>query len=219
MDIITAIKTRKSCRGFLPKPVPKEIIREILETSLRAPSAVNSQPWEITAVSGEALENIKRDNIKNLLSGVPYESYSDYQGIYGQRRIDLAKEIFKLMEIKREDREKRGEWTQRGYRFFDAPAALILSVDKAVTGYRMAIHDVGILAQTICLAAMDYRLGTCIERQGVVFGDVIRKHTGLPESKVFIIGIAVGYPDTEFPANRLISARAALDEVATFVGS
>ncbi len=45
MDIIEAVKTRKSIRGFKKDSVPCEVLREILEISCRAPSGSNSQPW------------------------------------------------------------------------------------------------------------------------------------------------------------------------------
>ena len=45
MDIVEAIQQRKSIRAFKPDPVPKEILKEILELALRAPSWANTQPW------------------------------------------------------------------------------------------------------------------------------------------------------------------------------
>jgi len=70
MDIVEAIRSRKSIRGYKPEPVPKEILREILEAATRSPSALNTQSWEITVVAGEVLDNIKQGNIEMLASGV-----------------------------------------------------------------------------------------------------------------------------------------------------
>jgi nitroreductase len=218
MDIVNAIKSRKSIRAYLAQPVSQEIIREILEVAMRAPSALNTQPWEITVVCGEALENIKRDNVANILSGVPGKEQLAYQGIYHQRQVELAIDLFKLMDIKREERDKRNEWLLRGFRFFDAPAAIILSVDKSLQQNTMALHDIGALAQTICLAATNYGLGTCIEGQGIAFHEIIKKHTGMSEDKNLVIGIALGYPDPTFPANQIVSRRASVDDVIVWVG-
>ncbi|MDH3233723.1 MAG: nitroreductase family protein, partial [Alphaproteobacteria bacterium] len=44
-----ALTTRRSVRGFLPDPVPKETIRHILQVSARAPSGTNIQPWFVWA--------------------------------------------------------------------------------------------------------------------------------------------------------------------------
>lgn len=218
MNIKEAITSRISVRGYLLKPVPQEIIKEILELSLKSPSAVNTQPWEFTVVTGEILNNIRKENIECFLKDTPvHDRTSPYTGIYRQRRVELAVDIFKLMDIQREDMENRLEWTKRGFRFFDAPAAIIISVDKSLEG-SWALFDVGAIAQTICLAAMSYGLGTCIEDQGVMYPEVIRKYANIPDDKEIIIGIAIGYPDPEFPANKLRSRRESLDNITTWLG-
>ena len=217
MDILTAINARKSIRGYLPKPVPGSVIKEILNIALRTPSALNWQPWEVTVVTGEPLENIKRDNVAKVLSGEPGNSSSPRAGIHKQRQVELAIGLFKLMGIEREDKDKRKEWLLRGYRLFDAPAAIILSANKELHQTEVAF-DVGAFAQTICLAAMNFGVGTCIEEQAVQYPDVIRKHTGIPEDRNIIIGIALGYPDADFPANQLHSGRALAEDVVSWVG-
>jgi len=218
MDLFSAVTARKSIRGYLPDPVSQEIIRKILEVSLKAPSGNNIQPWEVTVVTGAVLDNIKRDNVAALLAGTPGVSRSEeYSGIYRQRQVELAVDIFALMDIGREDHEKRREWLLRGFRFFDAPAALIITADKSLQG-TWALFDIGALSQTICLAATAYGVATCIEEQGVTFPEVIRKNTGIPENKEVIIGIALGYPDPDFPANRLNSQRESLEEITTWLG-
>ncbi len=219
MEILNAIKSRKSIRAYLAQPVPQEIIRDILEVAVRAPSALNTQPWKITVVCGELLENIKRDNVVRILSGIPVkEQFTTYKGIYHQRQVELAIDLFKLMDIKREDRDKRNEWLLRGFRFFDAPAAIILSIDKSLRQDTMAVYDIGALAQTICLAATNYGLGTCIETQGIAFPEIIKKHTGMSGDEDIVIGIALGYPDLAFPANQIVSRRESVDDVTAWVG-
>lgn len=218
MDVLGAIQSRKSIRAYLSKAVPREIISEILNTALRTPSANNTQPWEITVISNDVLDRIKNENIARILSGAQPEVQLAYGGIYRQRQVELAIDLFKLMDIKREDREKRREWLLRGFRFFDAPAAIVLSCDKSICSDSLALYDIGALGQTICLAAMHYGLGTCIEEQGVAFPDIIRKHAGISDNKEIIIGIALGYPDPAFPANQIVSQRVSLDEVTTWQG-
>ena len=112
---------------------------------------------------------------------------------------------------------RRAEWMQRGFRFFDAPAAMILSVDGSLDEWNPQF-DVGAIVQTICLVALSYGLGTSIEDQGVMYPDVVRKFTGIPESKRIVIGIAIGYPDWDFPANKLVSQREPLEEFVTWCG-
>ena len=59
MDVVEAIKTRKSIRCFKSDPVPKEVIAELLEIAGRAPSAMNTQPWEFMVLAGELLERFQ----------------------------------------------------------------------------------------------------------------------------------------------------------------
>lgn len=218
MNLMEAILGRKSIRGYKPDPVPRPVISEILETAVKSPSAMNTQPWEFTVVAGEVLSNICRDNIEKLLSGTsPHTLKSTYQGIYRQRQVELAIDIFRLMDIKREDQARRAEWMQRGFRFFDAPAAIIVCTDESLAG-TWSLFDAGAVSQTICLAALKYGLGTCIEDQGVMFPEVIKKHTGLPETKQIVIGIAIGYPDWDFPANQLISRREPVENITSWHG-
>ena len=220
MDVIEAIRTRKSMRGFRPDPVPKEVLRDILDIARRAPSSMNTQPWEITVVSGQALDNIKRDNIQMLASRAipdPDISRQPFEGVFRQRQVDLAVELFQLMGIAREDKERRAEWMQRGFRFFDAPAAIILSVDRSLHE-SWPRFDIGTISQTICLAALNYGLGTCIEDQGVMYPEIVRKYTGIPASKRIIVSIAIGYPDWDFPANKVESEREPVESITTWCG-
>jgi nitroreductase len=55
MDTLQAIKTRRSIRKFLDKPVSREMVRELLEAAMFAPSAGNEQPWQFIVVEDRAL--------------------------------------------------------------------------------------------------------------------------------------------------------------------
>lgn len=219
MDIFDAVITRKSIRAFSNKPVSKKVLYEILSAAVRAPSAVNTQPWELTVVSGEALASICRGNVEKLNAGVAITEIPPdaYEGIFRQRQIGLAIEIFKLMDIAREDKVKRVEWRKRGFRFFDAPAAIIISTDRSLDG-TWSLHDIGCLSQTISLVALKYGLGTCIEGQGASYPEVIREFTGIPETKRIVVGIAIGYPDLDSPINSLVTQREEVDSITTWHG-
>jgi len=219
MDIITAIETRKSIRAYLKKPVPMEIIEKILETSVRSPSATNIQPWNIYVVTGKVLENIKHENVDLFFSGIrPTIEEPILQEIYKQRRKELAIDLFKLLDIKREDADKRKEWTARGYEYFDAPVALIFTINKEILGGTWSLLGIGSIIQTICLAAMNYDLGTCISEQGVSYHHILRKNIGIPEEEHIVISLALGYPDQNAPANQLVSGRAPLSDVTHWLG-
>ncbi len=222
MDVIEAVKKRKSIRGYKPDPVPKEILEEILELASRAPSAMNTQPWEFTVLTGDVLENVGQSNVALLNSGAPSNLEQTVvswpvESIYRQRQVNLAKQLFRLMDIPREDKEKRAKWMERGFRYFDAPAAIIVSTDRCLSESGPLL-DIGAVIQTICLSALYFGLGTCIEDQGTMYPEVLRKYAHIPESKRIIAAIAIGYPDWDFPANKVETEREPIKNITTWFG-
>ena len=221
MEILEAIQNRKSIRDFKPDPVPREILENILEISLRAPSGVNKQPWELAVLTGPVLEKVKEKNAEQFLAGQKgYSSFGsgiDRESVFRKRQVDLAIELFRLMGIAREDKEKRTQWTGRGFNYFNAPAAIVLLADESLPLQRVLL-DIGALMQTICLAALAYDLGTCIEGQGVKFQDVLREFGGIPQNKQIVTAIAIGYPNWSFPANEIETPREELGNISFWQG-
>ncbi|MFC1905150.1 nitroreductase, partial [Chloroflexota bacterium] len=201
-------------------PVPKEVLRKILEIASRSPSALNTQPWEVAVVTEEVLKNLSQSNMEMDASGatpnrdLPFFIYEDR---YKQRQVELGVQMFELMGITREDREKRVQWGQRGRRYFDAPAAILVYIDRSLKG-ALSLIDIGIFIQTICLTAWSYGLGTCIMNQSLDFPEVVRKFTHIPESKQILICITIGYPDWDYPANKIATKREPVDNFVTWHG-
>ena len=222
MNIIEAIRTRKSIRDFKPDPVPKEILKQILEIACRAPSASNAQPWAFTVIAGDALERIRPAAIEKLNSKVPFDPEWEVaewpqDSAYRRRQVEIAKQLFKIMDIARNDKAKRAEWMERGFRYFNAPAVIIITMDRSLPKTR-SLLDIGGVMQTICLAALEFGLGTCIENQGVMYPDLLKKFAGIPDSQRIIVAIAVGYPNWDFPANRIVTNREPLENITTWCG-
>lgn len=173
MDFTQFAKSRKSARGFLNKPVPKELVDEIIETAKWAPSSYNTQTWRVHAVTGDVLDNIRKGNTENTLAGKPhvrdFPYKEEYEGIHRQRQIDVAIQLFEAMGIERHDKEKRMDWMLRGFRQFDAPVSLILTYDKYLEPAAAAISQfaLGSLAYGIVLAAWERGLGCEIGRAHV----------------------------------------------------
>ncbi|MGD0274841.1 MAG: nitroreductase [Syntrophales bacterium] len=221
MDLMEAIRQRKSIRAFTSKPVSRDVIKEILSIACWAPSAMNTQPWEFVVVSGERLKQLGAAIVEKLQIGAAMQPDHLVVGwpeesVYKARQVALGKQLFKAMDIPREDKEKRFWWMERGFRFFDAPAAIIIVCDKTLTEAGPLL-DIGAVMQNICLVALRFGLGTCIEDQGILYPEVVRKHIGIPESKRLIIAIALGYPDPDFPANHIRSEREPVDNLITWV--
>ena len=70
-DLFDLVKTRRSFRRFRPEPVPKEMIRQVLDVGRLVPSAGNAQPWEFIVVEDEKMKkditmSIVRDGARSL---------------------------------------------------------------------------------------------------------------------------------------------------------
>ena len=227
MDIVEAIQQRKSIRAFKPDPVSKEILKEILDVALRAPSWANTQPWEFAIVTGRKLERIRRAFVEK---GTAAEEDNpdiprprEFPQVYDTRRRVVGRKVLELKGIQREDKEQRGRWLLQGLRLFEAPCVIYIYIDRSL--YRQGdrlniwpIFDCGLVAENIMLLATKHELGTIAQIQAVVYPDVLRKVLGIPDSKLIVLGIAVGYPDQDDPVNRLRSEREPLGNVSTWYG-
>jgi nitroreductase len=78
------------------------------------------------------------------------------------------------------------------------------------------LFDSGLIVQSVCLAAHDKGLGTCIMAMAVRYPDALRELLPEAADKQFVIGVALGYPDNEAPVNRFERPRAQLEEFVTW---
>ena len=213
---------RRSIRGYLPKPVPREVIEEVLELAMRTPSSLNTQPWNFYVITGEALDRIRAGNTERNLAGVPhsreFRTSESYEGVHRERQIEIAKQLFGAMGIAREDREGRQDWVLRGFRQFDAPVSIIVTYDRTLAGNDIAPFDCGAIANALVNAAWSRGLGCVINSQGIMQSPVVREHAGIADDQLIQISIAMGYPDESFPANSVVSKRKSVADATTFVG-
>jgi nitroreductase len=216
------VRGRRSIRGYKPDPVPKAVIREVIELAMRAPSSLNTQPWNFYVVAGKVLDRIRAGNTERNLAGVPdsreFRSHGAYEGAHRERQIEIAKQLFSAMGIDRHDQEKRKDWVLRGFRQFDAPVSVVVTYDKSIQGGDIAPFDCGAVSNALVNAAWSRGLGCVINSQGIMQSPVVREHAGIPDDQVIMICIAMGYPDDSFPANAVVSHRKPVDEATVFVG-
>ncbi len=220
MDLIESINKRKTTRGFKTDPVPREILQEIMTTALRAPSWGNTQPWEFAIAGGKTLEQIKQ--------GFADKAAEDTSpDLPFPRRFPehvLARRPGRPQtQANRDDKEWRRERQLQGAKLYEAPCVIYIYTDREFfeqEGYNnvYAIFDCGLIAENIMLLAVEQGLGTVAAAASVRCPEVLRETLEIPESKVIVLGIAIGYPDTEHPQFQVYSSREPLDKVATWHG-
>jgi nitroreductase len=213
---------RRSIRGYLPKPVPRKLIEEILTLAMRAPTSMNTQPWNFYVITGEPLDRIRAGNTERNLAGIPHSREfrigQPFAGKHRERQIGVAKQLFSAMGIARDDKDARQDWVMRGFRQFDAPVCIIITYDRDLHGSDDTPFDCGGVANALVNAAWSRGLGAVINSQGIMQSPVVREHAGIADDQVIMKSIALGWPDHSFPANAVVSERKPVEEAAVFVG-
>ncbi|MEK9820950.1 MAG: nitroreductase [Gammaproteobacteria bacterium] len=222
MEFDDVLLGRRSIRGYKPDPVPKALIKEILQLAMRSPSSMNTQPWNFTVVTGETLDRIRAGNTERNLAGVPHSREfrigHAFEGVHRERQVGVAKQLFAAMGIAREDKEGRQDWVLRGFRQFDAPVCIIITYDRELADSDDTPFDCGAVTTALVNAAWSRGLGAVINSQGIMQSPVVREHANIPEGQVIMKAVAMGWPDDSFPANAVVSERKSVDEAAVFLG-
>ena len=213
---------RRSIRGYKPDPVPRALIEEIIALAMRAPSSMNTQPWNFTVVGGEVLDRIRAGNTERNLAGVPhsreFRTGEAFAGHHRDRQVGVAKQLFGAMGIERHDAERRQDWVMRGFRQFDAPVCIIVTYDRVLASSDDTAFDCGAVTNALVNAAWSRGLGCVINSQGIMQSPVVREHAGVADDQVIMKSVALGWPDESFPANAVVSERKSVAEAARFVG-
>ena len=222
MEFDEVVNGRRSIRGYTSKPVPRALIEEILALAMRAPSSMNTQPYHFYVITGDVLDRIRAGNTERMVAGVPqsreFRTGIAFAGKHRDRQIGVAKQLFTAMGIARDDKDARQDWVLRGFRQFDAPVCVIITYDRDLAESDDTAFDCGAVATALVNAAWSRRLGAVVNSQGIMQSPVVREHAGIADDQIIMKSIALGWPDHDFPANAVVSARRAVEDAAIFVG-
>lgn len=219
MDIIEAINSRYSVRAFKPGPVPRHILEELLAISQRAPSWANTQTWEFAVAGGKVMQQLRETMAARAFAQDergPDIPRPEWLSPYRERRRANGIKLYETLGIGKDDVERQLKWFVDMYRFFDAPDAIFIYTERDLSPW--AIMNVGLVAQTISLAALSYGLGSIMLAAGAGYPDVVRRMLTIPESKQLVIAIAIGYPDPEASVNKFRTERVPLGEICSWHG-
>ena len=204
MEVTEAIRNRKSTRAFLPKPVDKKLIKDILECARWAPSGVNSQPQHVAVVFEETKNKLANALAKCRANGESSRQDYDYyptkiEEPYHSRKKVCGKALYTALNIQKDDIKKRKEQWMKNYYSFDAPVVLYFFIDEILeTGSWV---DCGMFIQNVMLAARGFGLETCAQAALAEYPDVVRNILKINDTKKLICGMALGhanYQDTSY---------------------
>ncbi len=218
-----AITSRHSVRAFLPTPVPREAIEEILAVASRAPSGTNTQPWNVYVLTGEAKAELSRkilaaydDPEEAATHKEEYAYYpTEWRSPFIDRRRKIGWDLYGLLKIGKSDKARMHDQHGRNYSFFDAPVGLMFTIDRVMQ--QGSWLDYGMFLQNIMIAARARGLDTCPQAAFTQFHRIIMEHIGAPPGEMLLCGMSLGHADRSAVENQLVTERAPVSEFARFL--
>ena len=214
-----AITTRRSLRAFLPTPVPRETIEDILAVASRSPSGTNTQPWKVYVLTGDAKTALSRkimaahdDPAERATHTEEYAYYpTEWKSPFVDRRRKVGWDLYGLLGIAKTDKARMHAQHGRNYDFFDAPVGLMFTIDRIMR--QGSWLDYGMFLQSIMVAARGRGLDTCPQAAFMQFHRIITEHIGAPDNEQVVCGMSLGYADPDAIENTLVTER---DPVSSF---
>lgn len=218
-----AITSRRSLRAFLPTPVPRETIEDILRVASRAPSGTNTQPWKVYVLTGERLQGLSRQILEAfddpVQAAAHREEYAYYptrwQSPYIDRRRKVGWDLYGLLGIGKTDKERMHAQHGRNYRFFDAPVGLMFTIDRIME--KGSWLDYGMFLQSIMVAARGRGLDTCPQAAFTQFHRIIMPAIGASADEMLVCGMSLGHADPAAIENSLVTEREPVSGFARFL--
>jgi nitroreductase len=219
MEFEELVRSRYSCRRFLPEPVPRRIIEGILGLAQQTPSWCNTQPWRLLLVSGAALGQFRERLYAYAAAGhAPKPDFAfplRYEGIYRERRKVCGVQLYQSLGIGREDRAAAAEQSLENFRLFGAPHLALITTEEDLGVY--GALDCGLYIANFMLAVKNAGLDSIAQAALASHADFIRAYFDLPAQRKLVCGIAFGYGDASHPVNGYRTARAGIMDAVTFV--
>ncbi|ASK35101.1 nitroreductase [Alloalcanivorax mobilis] len=219
VSLADAMRQRRSVRGFQDRQVPEDVLEQVFSLAQLAPSNCNIQPWKVFVASGEARDELRRRMVEKVAAGIPIEpdfepNAGTFNGVYRQRQIDCAVELYNNMGIARDDKPARQRAQLRNFELFDAPHVVFIGMERSF-GTTVAM-DVGMYIQSLMLAMTAHGIGCCAQGSMRYYPNDVRDVFGEPDSTVIMVGISFGYEDETVAANRTRVGRIPLADSVTF---
>lgn len=218
-----ALESRHSMRAFLPTPVARSVIEDILRVAARAPSGTNTQPWQVHVLAGAAKQRLSdrimavyKDPTELAAHTEEYAYYPrEWVSPYIDRRRKIGWDLYGLLNIAKTDKARMHDQHGRNYQFFDAPVGLMFTIDRVMQ--QGSWLDYGMFIQNVMIAARARGLHTCPQAAFTQFHRLIAEELQLKPEQQLVCGMSLGHADPAAVENGLVTERAPVAEFARFL--
>jgi nitroreductase len=212
-DFLSILTARHCKRAFLDRPVPREVLEEVLRAAAHAPSTRNGQPWNVVVLTGEAREALARRLCDLFDRDAPMKM--DYASrpaelppAHEERAREAGAGVHAARGIARDDAAGRRRHLRDNFRFYGAPVAMIFHLPaNAAPG---TFLEMGLFLQNVMLGLVARGLGSCPQASVTGYSDALREYLGFGPDRLIVCSLSVGYPDETAPVNRFAPERASL---------
>ena len=202
----------------MKKDIPTDIIKQVLRSSSHAPSSKNTQPWQVSVLSGKTLKALS-DAMLAKFDMCQYEK-PDFQytidpisETFRNRARACGFALFELKGIDRNNREQRREHDRQNFLFFGASVEMIFFLPK--NAERGNFLDLGFFMQNVMLGLLANGISTCPQFSIAEYPDTIRTVLNKNQDLWVVSGLACGYAD-DSKINTFIPKRLDLNEYSSF---
>ena len=210
-----ALQERFSCRKFLSRQVPRDTIETMLRVAQMTPSWCNTQPWQITLLSGAEADKLRDKLYAQAKSGAPetpdFAFPPRYEGIYRDRRKVCGVQLYESLGIGKDDRTAAAEQALENFNSFGAPHTMIITTPENLGVY--GAIDCGLYVSSFMLVARQYGVDTIAQAALASYPDLLRDHLQLPGDRQVVCGLSFGYADNEHLINSYRTERADINDV------
>ena len=212
------LRQRHSCRGFLPRPVPRDVQESFFRIAQRTASWCNSQAWQVSVASGAAVERFRQALVAGAQAGERDSDFPfppEYTGVYLERRRECGFQLYNAVGVERGDKAGAARQALENFRLFGAPHVAILTSDPGLGIYGAV--DVGGYVQVLLLAMQAHGVAAIPQAALASQSARVKSLLGIPGERKVVCGISFGYEDTAHQANGYRTTRAELSDVVDWV--
>lgn len=199
MEFNDVYNQERVTRKFTNRKVNEKLLAKIIERAQQSPSLLNSQPWKVYILAGEALAGLKKEVKKQIDTGVdPHEDFA--------KMLSLNWESFPSQNLAAVGasqpyffHNKMDLFEDSNNTMFNAQDVVFLTIPKAPPAW--SVYDLGIFSQSIMLLAINEGIAVMPAHSMVSYPELVRKYAEIPNDELVGMAIGLGYKDKSAEVN------------------